>query len=80
MFDWLTKDRTRPEYYLVKVVIKKIYTNDTTKPHELSEELRLIKARSQREAGRILDWHVANRKTSWCIYIVQDARFEEAWT
>jgi len=78
MFDWLTRDRTPPEYYLVRAVIKRIHTTDETKPHELKEELRLIKARNQREASRILDWNVAQRRTSWCLYVVETAHFEEA--
>ena len=80
MFDWLTRDRTPPEYYLVRATIKRINTTDELRPFDLTEELRLIKARSVREASSILNWHVDARKTSWCIYVVENARFEEALT
>jgi hypothetical protein len=76
VFGFLRRDRA-PEYYLVRAVIKRIRT-DGNQPHELTEELRLIKARNQREASKILDWHVAQRRTSWCLYIVETARFDEA--
>jgi len=78
MFDWLRRDRTPPEYYLCRAKIKRIHTIDESKPSETFEELRLVKARNQREANKILEWNVSQRRTSWCLYIVDSAIFEEA--
>jgi hypothetical protein len=76
MFDWLKKKKPF-DYYLVKVNIKQIRTNEQ-KPHVFFEELYLIKARDIEEAYSILKWKVENRKTSWCVYLIENSSFEKA--
>jgi hypothetical protein len=79
MFDWLTRDRREFTYFLAKATIKKIHINDENKPHEFFDEMQLVKARDRREAFRIFEWFIDQKKNSYSICVVEKYnQFEEA--